>query len=170
MTRFRLAAWFFTVVVASGFAQDSLSASKSASPQNSDVEMNAIVNLRKFEAGETQYAMNHTKEGFACDARVLTQLEWPNSPAHAKLVESSLLGGTGEYKYSAACDPASKPGSKLNVFATPLDPHANLLTFCATVTFGPYETAPYFATGESPIRSISSGSAESCLASGKPLQ
>jgi hypothetical protein len=157
-------------LAATGFAQDGLIGSKSPSPQGSPLEMNAIVNLRKFVAGESDYAMNHTREGFACDAGVLTQMEWQNSPTHAKLIDPEWLVGTRDYKYSAACDPSSKPGSKLNVLATPVDPRANLRAFCATATFGPYESAPYFATGGSSIRSITAANAESCFSSGKPLK
>lgn len=138
--------------------------------QTSDTEMRAIVNLRKLEMAESTYAMSHSQEGFACDAQVLTTLEWPNSPVHAKLVDPTLLSGTGQYKFSTQCAGSSRPAGKLNILAVPLDPNAHLRTFCATETFGPYETDPYFATGASSIRSISAGTPESCFASGEPLK
>ena len=138
--------------------------------QTSEVEMRAIVNLRKLEAAESTYAMSHTREGFACDAQVLTNLEWPYSPSHAKLVDAALLAGVGQYKFSAQCGGNSKPAGRLNILAVPLDPNAHLRTFCATVTFGPYETEPYFATGGSPMRSTSGGPPESCFVSGELLK
>jgi hypothetical protein len=138
--------------------------------QTSDLEMRAIVNLRKLEAAESTYAMSHTQEGFACDAQVLTNLEWPYSPSHAKLVDPALLGGTGPYKFSAQCAGNSKPAGKLNILAAPLDPNAHLRTFCATVTFGPYATEPYFATGGSGVHSTSGGTPESCFVSGELLK
>ncbi|HTS36544.1 MAG TPA: hypothetical protein VMH04_12785 [Candidatus Solibacter sp.] len=119
---------------------------------------------------ESAYAMSHTQEGFACDAQVLTKLEWPNSPTHAKLVDAAFFGGTGEYKFSAQCAENSKPAGKLNILAIPVDPSANLHTFCATGTFGPYEEKPYFSTSEFPIRSIAGGTPESCFVSGELLK
>jgi hypothetical protein len=138
--------------------------------QTSDLEMRAIVNLRKFEMAESTYAMSHSQEGFACDPQVLTKLEWPYSPDHAKLVDPALLGGTGQYKFSARCMGNSKPAGKLNILAAPLDPNAHLRTFCATGTFGPYETEPYFATGGFAIHSTSGDTPENCFASGEPLK
>ena len=138
--------------------------------QTSDVEMRAIVNLRKLEMAESTYAMSHTQEGFACDPQVLTTLEWPYSPSHAKLVDPALLGGTGQYKFSAQCTGNSKPAGRLSILAVPLDPDAHLRTFCATGTFGPYETEPYFATGGFSIRSTSGGTPESCIVSGELLK
>ena len=150
MNRMRIATLLFAVLVPVTFAQESSSGHKSPTSQKPDLEMQAIVNLRKFVAGESTYAMSHPNEGFACDPQVLTQLEgWPNSDA--KLLEPALLSGTGNYKFSASCPQDSKPGSKLNVFAVPLDPHTNLRTFCAGGTFGPYNTAPYVRTSEFPI-------------------
>jgi hypothetical protein len=139
--------------------------------QTSDLEMRAIVNLRKLEMAESTYAMSHSQEGFACDPQVSTKLEWPNSPNHAKLVDPALLGGgVGQYKFSARCEGNSKPAGKLNILAVPLDPNAHLRTFCATGTFGPFEAKPYFATGGFSIRSVSGGAPESCLVSGQPLK
>ena len=159
---------FSAVLVSVALTQESASGQKSARSRKTDLEMQAIVNLRKLVAGESTYAMSHPNEGFACDARVLTQLEWPNS--NAKLVEPTMLSGVGEYRFSASCAPDSKPGTKLNVLAVPVDPRADLRTFCKVETFGPYETAPFVATGGSPIRSISSADAGSCLVSGEPLK
>ena len=165
----RIATLFFAVLVSVAFAQESTSGHESQTSQKHDREMQAIVNLRKFVAGEDTYALTHPNEGFACDPQVLTQLEWrPNS--NAKLLEPALLSGLGNYKFSASCPQDSKPGAKLNVSAVPLDPHADLRTFCAAITFGPYETAPYVRTSEGPIRSISVGNAEYCLVSGEPLK
>jgi hypothetical protein len=138
--------------------------------QTSDIEMRAIVNLRKLEMAESTYAMNHSQEGFACDPQVLTKLEWPNSPSHAKLLDPALLSGMGQYKLSAQCAGTSKPAGKLNILAVPLDPNAHLRTFCATGTFGPFETKPYFATGGFSIHSISGGTPGSCLVSGELLK
>ena len=158
-----------TVLFLVGLTTAVVAQSNSTSPaQTSDVEMRAIVNLRKFAMAESAYAMSHTQEGFACDPQVLTKLEWPNSPNHAKLVDPASLGGVGQYKLSAQCEGNSKPAGKLNVLAVPLDPNAHLRTFCSTVTFGPYATEPYFATGGSPIRSTS-GDTENCLVSGELL-
>ena len=170
MKNLHVATLFFVVLIAIGVAQDNSSGNKLPSLQKSDLEMKAIVNLRKFAFAESAYAMSHPKEGFACDARLLTQLEWPNSPTHAKVVKSNLLAGTGNYRYAATCDSDSKPASKLHIFAIPLDPHSNLRTFCATGRFGPYETEPYVATSEFPIRGVFSGNAESCLSSGELLK
>jgi hypothetical protein len=158
--------WLTTAVV----PQSSATGQKSLPTQTSDVEMRAIVNLRKFALAESTYAMNHSQEGFACDPQVLTKLEWPNSPNRAKLVDPALLGGTGQYKFSAQCKENSKPAGKLSVLAVPLDPNANLRTFCATGRSGPFAEKPYFATSEFPIRSISGGTAESCLVSGEFLK
>jgi hypothetical protein len=133
--------------------------------QTSDLEMRAIVNLRKLEMAESTYAMSHSQEGFACDPRVLTKLEWPYPPSHAKLLDPALLNGTGQYKLSAQCAGNSQPAGKLNILAVPLDPNAHLRTFCATGTFGPYEAEPYFATGGFGIHSTSGGTSESCFVS-----
>jgi hypothetical protein len=138
--------------------------------QTSDLEMRAIVNLRKLEMAESTYAMSHSQEGFACDPQVLTKLEWPDSRNHAKFLDPALLGGMGQYKLSAQCVGNSKPVGKLNILAVPLDPNAHLRTFCASGTFGPFETKPYFATGGFSIRSVSGGAPESCLVSGEPLK
>jgi hypothetical protein len=138
--------------------------------QTSDLEMRAIVNLRKLEMAESTYAMSHSQEGFACDPQVLTKLERPDSRNHAKFVDPALLGGMGQYKLSAHCAGNSKPAGKLNILAVPLDPNAHLRTFCASGTFGPFETKPYFATGGFSIRSVSGGAPESCLVSGEPLK
>ena len=164
MKNMQIVTVFCTALIPVAFAQDN----GQIAPGRSDIEMRAIVNLRKLAAGEASYAMSHPNEGFACNPQVLTQRDWANS--QAKLVEPALLSGEGNYKFSASCPQDSKPGSKLNVLAVPLDLRSNLHAFCATVTFGPYETAPYFATGESTIRSISAGNAESCLTSGEPLK
>jgi hypothetical protein len=144
--------------------------SSTLATQTSELEMRAIVNLRKLEMAESTYAMSHSQEGFACDPQVLTKLEWPDSPSHAKLVDPALLGGMGQYKFSAQCAGNSKPAEKLNILAVPLDPNAHLRTFCATGTFGPFETKPYFATGGFQIHSISGGTLESCLVSGELLK
>ena len=143
-----------------GFAQTS-----DGQMQKSDVEMRAIVNLRKLAMGESTYAMNHPQEGFGCDVQVLTKLEWADSPAHAKLVEPSLLTGTGQYKFSARCIDSSKPVRKLDVVAVPLDSGAGLRTFCASGAF-----EPHVRTSEFPIRSVPNGTAEGCLASGELLK
>lgn len=168
MESMRIATMFFAVLVSVAFAQKSSSEHKSQSSQKPDLEMQAIVNLRKFVAGESTYAMSHPNEGFSCNPQVLTQLEWPNS--HAKLLAPALLNGTGNYIFSASCPQDSKRGTKLNIFAVPLNPHANLRTFCKTETFGPHEAAPHVATGGSPIRSILAENTDSCLVSGKPLR
>jgi hypothetical protein len=161
---------FLVVLATTVFAQNDSAEDKSPSVQKSDVEMEAIHNLQKFAMGESVYAMNHPQEGFACDPRDLTRLEWPDSPTHAKLVEPALLIGARQYKFSAQCADNSKPAGKLNILAVPLDSNADLRTFCATGTFGPYPTKPYVATSEFPIRSISGGTAGSCLVSGEPLK
>ena len=135
--------------------------------QKPDAEMGAIINLRKLAMAESAYAMGHPKEGFACDPQVLTKLEWPGSPSHAPLVDPALLTGAGEYKFSAQCDGTSKPAGKLNVFAVPLEPNAGLRTFCATGTF---QTFPFTGTSEFPIRNVSGGTPEICLAAGQPLK
>jgi hypothetical protein len=163
-----IATLLFAVLVSVAFAQESSRGDKSPSSQKPDLERQAIVNLRKFVAGESRYAVSHPNEGFACDPQVLTLLEWPNS--NAKLLEPALLSGVGRYKFSASCPRDSKPGTKLNVLAVPLDPHDNLRAFCKTETFGPYETAPYVATGGSAVRSILVENAGSCLVSGEPLK
>jgi hypothetical protein len=168
MKRKHAATLFFAVLVSVAFAQESSSGHKPPPSQKPDLERQAVVNLEKFVAGESRYAMSHPNEGFACDLHVLTLVEWPNS--NAKLLEPALLSGMGNYKFSASCPHDSKPGTKLNVFAVPLDPHENLRAFCKTETFGPYETPPYVATGGSPIRSISPANAGSCLVSGEPLK
>jgi len=160
-----------TILLLVGLATAVIAQSSPTLPtQTSDLEMRAIVNLRKLEMAESTYAMDHSQEGFACDPQVLTKLEWPNSPSHAKLVDPALLGGMGQYKFSAQCVGNSKPAGTLNIVAVPLDPNAHLRTFCATGTFGPHETKPYVATGGFAIRSISGGSAESCFASGELLK
>jgi len=168
MQRTRIAALFIAGMVCIGFAQENSAGRKPSTAQKPALETQAIVNLRKFVAAESAYAMSHPDQGFACDPQVLTKLEWPNS--NAKLLEPALLSGAGNYRFSASCARDSKPGTKLNVLAVPLDPHANLRAFCKTETFGPYETAPYVATGGSEIRSISAANAGSCLVSGEPLK
>jgi hypothetical protein len=170
MKSMRVTILLFAVLVSAAFAQDSSSGHKSLQPQRSDLEMRAITNLNKFFIGESRYAISHPNEGFACDPQVLTKVEWPNLPNHVHLVEPALLSGTGDYKFSASCPQDSKPGSKLNIFAIPIDPHSNLRTFCTTGTFGPFEMEPYVATGKGPIRSISVRKEESCLESGEPLK
>jgi hypothetical protein len=170
MKRVGLAIAFLAVLTSTVFAQNNSTERKSSRTQKSDLEIGAIVNLRKFAMGESGYAMTHLQEGFACDPQALTELEWPDSPNHAKLVEPALLSGAGQYKFSARCGEHSKPAGKLNIFAVPLDPNANLRTFCATGTFGPFPTKPYVRTSEFPIRSILGGTAESCLVSGELLK
>ncbi len=146
-------------VAAAGMAQQ-------AAPKKSDTEMGAIVNLRKLAMAESAYAMGHEKEGFACDPQVLTKLEWPGSPSHAPLVDAALLSGAGQYKFSVQCVGNAKPAGKINVFAVPLESGSGLRTFCGTRTF---RTWPFVGTSEFPIRSLAGATAESCLASGKPL-
>lgn len=161
---------FLVVLIATAFGQSNSTERKSFPMQKSDLEMGAIVNLRKFAMAESAYAMSHSQEGFACEPQALTKLEWPDSPNHAKLVDAALLSGAGRYKFSAQCGDNSKPAGKLNIFAVPLDPNADLRTFCASGTFGPFPTKPYVRTSEFPIRSISGGTAESCVVSGKLLK
>jgi hypothetical protein len=170
MKRMELTILFLVGLTTAVIPQSTSTAHKSLPTQASDVEMRAIVNLRKLQAAESAYAMNHSREGFACDPQVLTKLEWPDSPTHARLLDPALLGGAGQYKFSAQCEENSKPVGKLNILAVPLDPNANLRTFCATGRFGPYEEKPYFATSEFPIRGISGGTPESCLVSGEFLK
>jgi len=160
---------FLVVLTTTVLAQNSPE-HKQSPTQKSDLEKTAVTNLRKLAIGESVYSMSHTGEGFACDPQALTELEWPDSPNHAKLVEPVLLSGAGQYKFSARCGEHSKPAGKLNIFAVPLDPNANLRTFCATGTFGPFPTKPYVRTSEFPIRSILGGTAESCLVSGELLK
>src|SRR5262249_22766368 len=115
MKGMRVLTLFFAVLVAVVFAQQR-SDGNSVSMQRSNVEMKAITNLRKFAIGESRYAMSHPSDGFACDAQILTRLEWwPNSDA--KLLEPALLTGAGNYKFSASCPKESKPGHKLNILA-----------------------------------------------------
>jgi hypothetical protein len=135
--------------------------------QTSDTEMRAIANLRKFAMPESAYAMGHSEEGFACNPEVLTKLEWPGSPTHNPLVIPALLSGTAQYKFSAQCVGTLKPAGKLNVFAVPLDAKAGLRTSCATGTF---QTKPFLGTSEFPIRSITAGTGENCLASRQALR
>ena len=161
---------FLVVLIATAFGQSNSTERKSFPMQKSDLEMGAIVNLRKFSMAESAYAMSHSQEGFACEPQALTKLEWPDSPNHAKLVDAVLLSGAGRYKFSATCGDNSKPAGKLNIFAVPLDLNADLRTFCASGTFGPLPTKPYVRTSEFPIRSISGGTAESCVVSGKLLK
>jgi len=158
------------VLISFSFSQDSSRVPKPPSSKTSDVEMAAITNLRKFAAGEAEYAMSHPQEGFACDPQVLTKLEWPASPTHSKLLDPALLTGSGKYKFSARCAGNAKPSGELSIFAVPVDRSAGLRTFCATGTFGPFEERPYVSTSEFPIRSVSKGTPESCLASGEPLK
>jgi hypothetical protein len=165
-----LAISFLVVLIATAFGQSNSTERKSFPMQKSDLEMGAIVNLRKFSMAESAYAMSHSQEGFACEPQALTKLEWPDSPNHAKLVDAVLLSGAGRYKFSATCGDNSKPAGKLNIFAVPLDLNADLRTFCASGTFGPLPTNPYVRTSEFPIRSISGGTAESCVVSGKLLK
>jgi hypothetical protein len=160
---------FLVVLTTTVLAQNS-SEHKQSPTQKSDLETEAIHNLQKFAMGESVYAGSHPQEGFACNPQDLTRLEWPNSPTHAKLVEPALLSGARQYKFSAQCADNSKPAGKLNIFAVPLDPTAHLPTFCATGTFGPFETKPHFATSEFPIRSTYGGTPESCIASGELLK
>jgi hypothetical protein len=161
---------FLLVLTTTVFAQSDSTEHKSLPVQKSDLEMGAIINLRKLAFAESKYAMSHSQEGFACDPQPLTKLEWPDSPNHAKLVDPALLIGTGQYKFSAQCVGNSKPAGKLNIFAVPLDPNAHLRTFCATATFGPFEEEPYFAAGASRTRSTYGGTPEGCLVSGELLK
>ena len=161
---------FLVVLTTTVFAQSDSTEHKSFPMGKSDLEMGAIVNLRKFAMAESAYAMRHSQEGFACDPQVLTKLDRPDSPNHAKLLDAALLSGAGRYKFSAQCGDNSKPAGKLDIFAVPLDPNANLHTFCASGTFGPFPTKPYVRTSEFPIRSISGGTAENCVVSGKLLK
>lgn len=95
-------------------------------------EVEAIANLRSFVMAESAYAMSHPHEGFACDPQALTNLEWTESPNHAKLQEQNW-----QYKFSAQCVDNAKPAGKLNIFAVPIDAKADVRTFCTTVTFRP---------------------------------
>ena len=135
--------------------------------QKSGTEMRSIVNLRKFAMAESAYAMGNPQEGFACNPQVLTKVEWPGSPTHNLLVDPALLSGTAQYKFSAQCVGTLKPAGKLNVFAVPLDAKVGLRTFCATGTF---QTKPFLGTSEFSIRSITAGTGENCLASGRALR
>ena len=130
-------------------------------------ERDAITNLRSLAMAESHYAIANPTEGFACDLQTLTNLEWPNSPVHARLVQPVLLTGIGQYKFSARCDGNSKPAGKLFVFAEPLDSKAGLPTYCAT---GRFHRIPSVGTSEFPIRKLGSGSGETCLGAGQPLQ
>jgi hypothetical protein len=57
-----------TILFIVGLTTAVIAQSSSAFPtQTSDLEMRAIVNLRKLEAAESRYAMSHSQEGFACD-------------------------------------------------------------------------------------------------------
>ena len=170
MKRVELTILFLIGLTTTAVPQSSSTGHNSLPTQTSDLEMRAVVNLRKFALAESTYAMNHSQEGFACDPQVMTKLEWPDSPNHAKLVDPALFSGAGQYKFSVQCEENSKPVGKLNILAIPLDPNANLRTFCATGAFGPFETKPYFRTSEFPIRSISGGTPESCLVSGEFLK
>ena len=165
-----LTSLFLVVLATTAFAQNHSAEDKSPSMQKSDLEMEAIHNLQRLAMGESVYAMNHPQEGFACNPQDLTGLVWPDSPTHAKLVEPALLSGARQYKFSAQCADNSKPAGKLNILAVPLDSNADLHTFCATGTFGPFPTKPYVATSEFPIRSISGGTAGSCFVSGELLK
>ena len=135
--------------------------------QKSDkTEINAIITLKKLAMAESHYAMSHPDEGFACDLKVLTKIEWPNSSTHAPLVDPAWLSGTGQYRYSVKCTDRSKPFETLQVFAEPTDLRTGLPTFCAT---GSFHASPMKGTSEFPVKKIISGSGESCIASGKPL-
>lgn len=161
---------FLGVLGASALAQRGSTEPKPSPTQKSDLEMKAILNLRKFAAGESAYAMSHPQEGFACDPKVLTRIEWPDSSNHTKLLETALLSGAGQYKFSAQCEEDSKPARTLNIFAVPLNANAGLRTFCATGTFGAFSAKPYVRTSEFPIRTISGGTGENCIASGESLK
>lgn len=128
-----------------------------------NTQSDAIVNLRKLAFAESSYAIHHPDEGFACDPQVLTKLEPPDK--HVPMLESSLLIGKGQYKFSARCASDAKPAGKLHVIAEPLDPKLGLPTFCATGTF---HRLP-LGTSEFPIRKVATGSGNTCLTSGKPL-
>jgi hypothetical protein len=104
MKRAKLIILFLVGITTAVIAQSSFT----LPTQTSDLKMRAIVNLRKFAMAESTYAMSHSPEGFACDPQVLTKLEWPNSPSHAKLIDPALLGGVGQYKFSARCEGNSK--------------------------------------------------------------
>ena len=158
------------VLGAIALAQTRSTEHNSFSKEKPDLERGAIINLRKLAIGESVYAMSHPQEGFACDTQTLTTIDWPDSPNHAKLLEPALVRAEGKYKLSAKCSGSSKPAGTLNIFAIPLDPNAGLRAFCATGTFGAFETLPYVRTSEFPIRSTFAASAESCLVSGKPLK
>src|SRR4030081_3144681 len=161
---------FLVVLTTTALAQSDSTEHKSLPVQKSDLEMGAIINLRKLGFAESRYAMTHSQGGFACDPQALTKLEWPDSPNHVKLVDPALLSGTGQYKFSAQCVENSKPAGKLNIFAVPLDPNAHLRTFCATATFAPFEEEPYFTAGLSPTRSTYGGTLEGCVVSGELLK
>jgi hypothetical protein len=161
---------FLWVMAASALAQSSSIGPKPNPSQKADLEMKAILNLRKFAAGESVYAMSHPQEGFACDPKILTKLEWPDSLNHTKLLDPALLSGAGQYKFSAQCEGDSKPAGTLNIFAVPLNAKTGLRTFCSTGTFGAFSAKPYVRTSEFPIRSISGGAGESCIAAGEPLK
>lgn len=165
-----LAILFLVVLASYTAAQSNSSEPKISGAQKSGLEMKAILNLRKFAAGESAYAMSHPQEGFACDPNVLTKIEWPDSSNHAKLLEFALLSGTEQYKFSAQCEGDPKPAGTLNIFAVPLDANAGLRTFCSTGTFGAFSANPYVRTSEFPIRSLSGGTEENCIASGEPLK
>ncbi len=169
MKRAELIILFLVGLSTTVISQSSSTANKPLGTQTSDLEMRAVVNLRKFALAESNYAVHHSQDGFACDPQVLTKLEWP-SPNHVKLVDPALLDGAGDYKFSARCEETSKPFGKLNILAVPLDPNAKLHTFCATGAFVPLKEKPYFGTTEFPVRSISGGTPESCLASGELLK
>lgn len=161
---------FLVALAAFAPAQNSPTMSKTGSVQKSDLEKRAIVNLRRLAMAESAYAMSHPQKGFACDIQVLTTLEWPDSPNHAKLLSPASLHSDEQYKLSAKCAGSSKPVGAVHIFAIPDDSNVGLRTFCATGTFGPFETRPYVRTSEFPIHSVSGTDAESCLRSGEPLK
>lgn len=154
MKRLELTILFLAGLTTAVTPQSNSNRNKPLPTRSPELEIGAVVNRRKFALTESAYAMNHPNEGFACDPQVLTKLEWPDSPSHSKLLDSTLLDGAGQYKFSAQCEETSKPVGKLSVLAVPLDPNANLRTFCAT---GAFRSS---GTSEFPIRSISGGAPE----------
>jgi hypothetical protein len=123
----------------------------------------AVASLRALVTAEIQYASSYPEVGFTCSLANLgsegirpgTRKQQPNE-LHAMFIDDVLASGhKNGYAFAIAnCD--SRPATRFIIAAVPESPNSGQRSFCADQSGA--------------IRYATDGKAETCLASGKPLQ
>jgi type II secretory pathway pseudopilin PulG len=118
-------------------------------------EASAVGSLRTINTAELAYANEYQKVGFACDLTKLGTFGKSASPDNAGFIGDNLARGTKSgYRFELTCD--TDP-SKYTAVAYPMtEGQSGVRSFC---------------TNQTGVISYSkTGSAESCLREGDPLQ